>query len=164
MIDRSYPLRLIPIGQCSILHPVRRTATLYSTMTGSTMNRHQITELGELERAALEIIWERGHASADTVRSALKRPLKESTVRTVLTRLERKGYLGHTVETRTYIYSPRESRAVAAARAVKGILDRYCNGSLEEVLAGLVDARLVDQHELKRLAAKIAKVRRGDKS
>ena len=128
------------------------------------MNRHQITELGELERAALEVVWQRGHASADAVRSALKRPLKESTVRTVLTRLEQKGYLTHTVEARTYIYSPRETRAVSATRAVKGILDRYCNGSLEEVLLGLVDAHVVDERELQRLADKIAKARRGNKS
>ena len=128
------------------------------------MKRHQITDLGELERAALEIVWRLARASADTVRSALERPLKESTVRTVLTRLEQKGYLTHTVEARTYIYSPSESRAVSAARAVKGILDRYCNGSLEEVLLGLVDARLVDEQELQRLAAKIANAKREKKS
>lgn len=128
------------------------------------MSRHQITELGELERAVLEVVWQRGSASADTVRTALARPLKESTVRTVLKRLEQKGYLTHAVEARTYIYSPKETRAAAAARAVKGILDRYCNGSLEEVLVGLLDARVIDQHELQRLAAKIAKAKRGDRS
>lgn len=128
------------------------------------MAQHQITELGDLERAVLEVVWQRGSASADTVRMALERPLKESTVRTVLKRLEEKGHLMHAVEARTYIYSPRETRAAAAARAVKGILDRYCNGSLEDVLVGLVDARVLDQRELQRLAAKIAKAKRGDGS
>jgi predicted transcriptional regulator len=54
------------------------------------MSRHQITDLGDLEREALEIIWKHGSASADTVQKELSRPLKESTVRTVLTRLEQK--------------------------------------------------------------------------
>ena len=124
------------------------------------MNRHQITDLGALERAVLEILWQSGHASADSVQKALARPLKESTVRTVLKRLEAKGLVTHTVEQRTHIYSARESRAVGAARAVKGILDRFCNGSLEDVLVGLLDARLLERRELERLAAKVAAARR----
>ncbi len=48
-------------------------------------------ELGELEREVLQIVWRLEQASADEVRQALARPLKESTVRTVLTRLEAKG-------------------------------------------------------------------------
>ena len=128
------------------------------------MTRHQITELGELERTVLEILWRAGRASADTVQKTLGRPLKESTVRTVLKRLEEKGLIEHVVENRAYIYSARESRAAAAARAVKGILDRFCNGSLEEVLVGLLDTRLLEQRELQRLAAKIAASRAERKS
>ncbi|MDE2448538.1 MAG: BlaI/MecI/CopY family transcriptional regulator [Gammaproteobacteria bacterium] len=127
------------------------------------MNRHQITDLGDLERAALEIVWKHGRASADMVQKELARPLKESTVRTVLKRLEQKGHLGHTVENRTFIYSARESRPAAAARAVKGIIDRFCNGSTEEVLVGLVEARILDRRELQRLADKIAKAKGGSK-
>ena len=124
------------------------------------MNRHPITDLGALERAVLEILWQSGRASADTVQKALARPLKESTVRTVLKRLETKGLVTHNVENRAYIYSSRDSRTVAAARAVKGILDRFCNGSLEEVLVGLLDARLLEPRELERLAAKVAAARK----
>ncbi|HTX25175.1 MAG TPA: BlaI/MecI/CopY family transcriptional regulator [Steroidobacteraceae bacterium] len=124
---------------------------------------HHITELGELEREVLELIWKNGAASADAVQRQLTRPLKESTVRTVLTRLEAKGYLRHTVENRAFIYKARESRAVAAARAVKGIADRFCNGSLEEVLVGIVDAQILDRRELERLAERIASVKGGRK-
>lgn len=73
-------------------------------------------------------------------------------MRTVFTRLGQKGDLTHTAEARTYIHSPHESGAVSAARAVKGMLDRYCKGSLGEVLLCLVDARLLDEQELQRLA------------
>jgi predicted transcriptional regulator len=128
------------------------------------MSRHQITDLGDLEREALEIVWKHGSASADTVQKELSRPLKESTVRTVLTRLEQKGHLSHIIESRTFIYAARESRPAAAARAVKSIIDRFCNGSTEEVLLGLVEARILDRRELKRLAEKIAKAKGGSKS
>jgi BlaI family transcriptional regulator, penicillinase repressor len=127
------------------------------------MTRHQITDLGNLEREVLEIVWKHGRASADTVQRELARPLKESTVRTVLTRLEQKGHLGHTVENRTFIYAAHESRPTAVARAIKGIIDRFCEGSTEEVLVGLVEARILDRRELQRLADKIARAKGGSK-
>jgi BlaI family transcriptional regulator, penicillinase repressor len=124
---------------------------------------HQITDLGELEREVLELVWKHHPVSADTVQKQLGRPLKESTVRTVLKRLEEKGYLTHNTDNRTFLYSATQTRTNAAARAVKGIADRFCNGSVEEVLIGLVDAEIVDRRELQRLAEKIAKARHGAK-
>jgi len=120
---------------------------------------HHITDLGDLEREVLELAWKHAPVTADTVQKKLTRPLKESTVRTVLKRLEEKGYLTHTTEGRTFYYTPTETRANAAARAVKGIVDRFCNGSVEEVLVGLVDAEILDRRELTRLAEKIAKAK-----
>lgn len=124
---------------------------------------HRITDLGELEREVLELVWAHGPIAAEGVQGRLKRPLKESTVRTVLTRLERKGFLAHTTESRTFIYTARQSRSSAAARAVKSIADRFCNGSVEQVLTGLVDEKILDRRELKRLADKIANARRKEK-
>lgn len=138
-------------------------ATVRSTTEGSDAVPHHITDLGHLEREVLELVWKSGSLSADSVQKQLPRALKESTVRTVLKRLEEKGYLSHTVQDRTFIYRARESRAVAAARAVKGIADRFCNGSLEELLVGIVDARILDRRELERLAEKIANAKGGRK-
>jgi predicted transcriptional regulator len=78
-------------------------------------------------------------------------------VRTVLKRLEGKGHLTHRVDQRTFIYEAADTRGRAAARAVKRIVDRFCSGSLEEVLVGLVDTRILDRRELQRLAKKIAR-------
>jgi predicted transcriptional regulator len=125
---------------------------------------HQITDLGELEREVLELVWVHGPVSADAVQKRLERELKESTVRTVLKRLEEKGYLKHTTENRTFLYSATQTRSSAAARAVKGIVDRFCNGSVEDVLVGLVEAEVLDRRELSRLAEKIAKAKGGRKS
>ncbi len=120
---------------------------------------HNVTDLGELEREVLQLVWDHGPSTADWVQKALPRPLKESTVRTVLKRLEAKGHLTHRVDQRTFIYQAADTRGRAAARAVKRIVDRFCRGSLEEVLTGLVDARILDGHELQRLADKIARAR-----
>ena len=125
---------------------------------------HHVTDLGDLEREVLNLVWKHGPTTADAVQKLLARPLKESTVRTVLRRLEDKGYLSHTVDNRTFIYTATEDRSKAAARAVKRIVDRFCNGSVEEVLVGMVDAQILDRRELQRLADKIAKAKGGKKS
>jgi predicted transcriptional regulator len=90
------------------------------------------------------------------VREDLDRPLKDSTVRTVLRRLEEKGYLAHSIDDRTFVYRPAESRQHVAGRAVKHIVDWFCEGSVETLLVGMVDSRVLDRSELQRLADRIA--------
>src|SRR3954467_4926615 len=94
-----------------------------------------LPELGDLEREVMQLVWANGPVTAEAVRERLSRPLKESTVRTVLRRLEDKGYTTHTVDGRTYVYQAAEPRARVAAKAVQRIVDWFCNGSVEEVLS-----------------------------
>ena len=124
---------------------------------------HDPAELGDLEREVLELVWQGSEMSAESVREALDRPLKDSTVRTVLRRLEEKGYLAHKVENRAFLYRPAETRQLVAARAVKRIVDWFCEGSVESLLVGLVDSKVVDRKELQVLAERIAKAKKGDK-
>jgi BlaI family penicillinase repressor len=125
-------------------------------MASNTSSLHDPAELGELERSILSIIWRLGSVSAEQVREELDRPLKDSTMRTVLRRLEEKGYLSHSVEDRTFIYRPAESRQRVAGRAVKRIVDWFCEGSVEALLVGMVDSKVLDRSELQRLADRIA--------
>jgi BlaI family penicillinase repressor len=130
--------------------------TVSNTMTGNTSTSHDPAELGELERGILSIIWRVGKVTAEQVREKLDRRLKDSTVRTVLRRLEEKGYLAHSVEDRTFVYRPAESRQRVAGRAVKRIVDWFCEGSVEALLVGMVDSKVLDRAELQRLADRIA--------
>lgn len=120
---------------------------------------HDPAELGELEREILSIVWRLGSTTAEQVREELDRPLKDSTVRTVLRRLEEKGYLEHSVENRTFLYRPAETRQRVAGRAVQRIVDWFCEGSVEALLVGMVDNKILDRAELQRLAARIAEMR-----
>ncbi len=117
---------------------------------------HDPAELGELERSILLIVWRKGDLTAEQVREQLGRPLKDSTIRTVLRRLEEKGYLAHSVDNRTFLYRPVESRQFVAGRAVKRIVDWFCEGSVEALLVGMVDSKVLDRAELQRLADRIA--------
>lgn len=128
-------------------------------MASNTQERHDPAELGELERSILTIVWRMGSVTAEQVREELDKqdkPLKDSTVRTVLRRLEEKGYLAHTVDNRTFLYRPAESRQKVAGRAVKRIVDWFCDGSVEALLVGMVDSKVLDRAELQRLADRIS--------
>jgi BlaI family transcriptional regulator, penicillinase repressor len=118
-------------------------------------------DLGDLEREVMQLIWANGRLTAETVREKLARRLKESTVRTVLRRLEEKGYVVHVVEGRTYVYRATHPRGRVAAKAVQRIVDWFCNGSVEEVLVGMVDSAMIDQRQLRMLADKVAKAKGG---
>lgn len=77
-------------------------------------------------------------------------------MRTILRRLEQKGFVTHETEGRTYMYRATEARQNVAVRAVKSIIDRFCGGSAEELVMGMVDNAVLDRHLLERLAHKIA--------
>jgi BlaI family transcriptional regulator, penicillinase repressor len=118
-----------------------------------------LPELGDLEREVMQLVWANGPITAEAVRERLTRPLKESTVRTVLRRLEEKGYTTHTVDGRTYVYQAAEDRGRVAAKAVQRIVDWFCNGSVEEVLVGMVDRAMLDQKQLRALADQVARAK-----
>lgn len=129
-------------------------------MDGSTSTNHDPGELGELERSVLLIIWRLGSVTADQVREELDRPLKDSTVRTVLRRLEEKGYLVHTIDDRAFVYRPAQSRQRVAGRAAKRIVDWFCDGSVEALLVGMVDSKVLNRAELQRLADHIERAQK----
>jgi len=118
-----------------------------------------LPDLGDLEREVMQLVWANGTVTAEVVREQLSRPLKESTVRTVLRRLEEKGYTTHTVDGRTFVYQAAEPRGHVAAKAVQRIVDWFCNGSMDEVLVGMVDTAMLDQKKLRALADKVAKAK-----
>ena len=122
-----------------------------------------LPDLGDLEREVMQLVWAKGPVTAEAVREELARRLKESTVRTVLRRLEEKGYVMHTVDGRTYVYEATEARSRVAAKAVQRIVDWFCNGSVEEVLVGMVDTAMLDRKRLRMLTDRITQTKSGKK-
>jgi BlaI family transcriptional regulator, penicillinase repressor len=109
----------------------------------------------------MDVIWKRPSATAEDVREALAalHPMKDSTTRTVLKRLEEKGYLEHRVDGRTNIYRGLTAPQNVAARAVRQIIDRFCGGSVEQLLVGMVNDEVLDEQELQRLAKRIGRLK-----
>jgi len=121
--------------------------------------------LTDLENELMRAVWDHGPCSVEGVHRVISanRSLKEGTTRTLLRRLEQKGYLRHEEKDRAYIYSAVDPARSLAAKAARQLIDRFCNGSLEQLLVGMVENKVVDRAELQELARKIArKTRKGD--
>ena len=107
--------------------------------------------LHEREMDLMEVLWERGTATAAEVRDALEDELAYNTVLTILRRLEAKGYIGHEEEGRAHRYYPLVEREEARGSALQRLLDRVFGGSPELLLTHLVSVRSLDEAEIKRL-------------
>lgn len=121
-------------------------------------NRHR-RPLTELQQAILDYIWNHGASTAEQVREGLlpDHPLKDSSIRTLLRRLEARGYLTHTTEGKVFVYRATSHRTSVAARAVKQIIDRFWAGSAEQFLAGMVDEKVLSAGVIRRIAKKVRK-------
>jgi BlaI family penicillinase repressor len=120
----------------------------------------------DLEQAIMASVWRRSSATAEQVREDLapKHKLKESTMRTLLGRLEKKGHLKHSVDGRTYVYKSTGEPQSFAIQAVRQLIERFCAGSAEQLLVGMVDHEVLDAGQLRRLADEIEKKPKGGSS
>lgn len=131
------------IGAVTVCNVTRRNIST-QTLTG-------------LQRTILDLVSARGPISADQIREGLlpAHPLKDSSVRTLLRRLEARGLVSHAVDGKVFLYRAEVPSRRVAARAVQRLIDNFWSGSAEQFLAGLVDEQVLSAGELERLAKKV---------
>ncbi len=88
--------------------------------------------LTSLEQFLMEYVWSHPDCTAESCRAgiAAQRVLTDSTIRTILRKLEEKGYATHKVEGRAFVYRAAETKRNVAVRAAEQLIDLFCNGSL----------------------------------
>jgi len=102
-------------------------------------------------------------ASAEDIRTRLTAPPSDSSVRVMLARLERKGFLRHQQDGLRYIYSATMSPAVAKRTALQQYLHTFFGGSLRQMMTALVREGSWDDEDLDALKAEIERARKGRK-
>ena len=114
------------------------------------------------ERQIMEILYQRGKASASEVREAMEDAPSYSAVRAMLRVLEEKGHVRHQEEGLKYVYVPVVARDKAKRSAVKHVLDTFFAGSPEQIVAALLDvsASKLTREELDRMSEMIEKAKR----
>jgi predicted transcriptional regulator len=121
--------------------------------------------LSRRERQIMDILYQRGKASASDVREAMESAPSYSAVRAMLRVLEEKGHAKHQAEGLKYVYVPVVAREKAKRSAVKHVLDTFFAGSPEQIVAALLDvsaARLTPE-ELDRMSEMIERAKREGK-
>ena len=115
--------------------------------------RPKSSGLSQLQREIMEVVWKHGELSAADVRARLaaERDLAKNTVRTLLERMEAKGWLKHRAEGRTYFYTTARPRHDTIGQKVREIVETVCGGSPETLVTALLDYRGLRPDELKRI-------------
>jgi len=96
----------------------------------------------------MNTVWRLGEATAEQVRQALPEPLHDSTVRTLLRILESKGYLGHNVRGKAYVYRAVVERKKAQRHALRSVLARFFGGSAEDLVLRLIEDERITPEQL----------------
>jgi BlaI family transcriptional regulator, penicillinase repressor len=124
-----------------------------------------LTGLSRRERQIMEILYQRGQASAAEVLGALEDPPSYSAVRAMLRILEEKGHVRHQCEGLKYVYVPVVAREKAKRSAMKHLVDTFFADAPEQAVAALLDvsSRRLTNEELDRMAEMIEKARREGK-
>lgn len=114
------------------------------------------------ERQIMDILYQRGRASASDVREAMDDAPGYSAVRAMLRILEEKGHVRHESEGLKYVYVPVVTRDKAKRSAVKHLLETFFRDSPDQVVAALLDvsSKRLTRDELDRMAEMIEKARK----
>ena len=115
--------------------------------------------LSRRERQIMDVIYERGQATAAEVLDALPDPPTYSTVRTLLRVLESKGHLRHRYQGPRYVFRPTVSRDAARSSALRRVMCIFFQGSAFDMTSALIDTERLEPKELDELKAQIEKTR-----
>lgn len=127
----------------------------------SHIPRRPIDHLTRREREIVNALFALGNrASAEEIRSRIANPPSDSSVRVMLTRLEKKGVLKHQRDGLKYVYSATVSPALAKKTALKQYLQTFFGGSLTRMMTALVAESSWTDDELDALRAEIDRVRK----
>ncbi len=123
--------------------------------------QQRLPELTPAQGEIMEIVWERGEVSASEVRRVLAttRAVARNTVRTLLERMEEKGWIRHREEGRTFLYSAARPRQATIGQKVREVVETVCGGSAEALVTALLDYRGLSAGELERIREMLAQAR-----
>jgi predicted transcriptional regulator len=126
------------------------------------MHTAQHRDLSRRERQILDILYERGEATAADVQAALPEPPSYSAVRALLRILEEKGHVRHKQDGPRYVYLPTIARDNAKRSALRHVLKTFFDGSAEQAISALLDesSSKLSSAELDRLARLIDTARK----
>ena len=124
------------------------------------MPKNQLGNLSRRERQIMDVLFQRGRATAAEVQDALPDAPGYSAVRALLRILEEKGHVRHEEDGPRYVFAPRLDKEKAQQSAVRHLVQTFFDGSAEQAMAALLDTRTLSHEELVRMAVLIEEARK----
>ena len=115
------------------------------------MPRKKTGHLTPLELEIMQVLWESGPASVQTVQQRLEGARAYTTVQTMLNVLHRKGKVTRVLADKAYLYRPAVSRSQAIGHALGDLVDRMFGGSAESLVMSLVETKRLTPAKLSKL-------------
>jgi len=105
----------------------------------------------------MNVVWEHGEVTVSQARRLLakRRPVARTTVLTLLSRLEDRGWLTHRVHGRTFRYRAARGRKASVGAILRRLRDTVFSGSAEGLVAALLDEG-VTRDEVRRIRLRLA--------
>jgi len=118
--------------------------------------------LSKRERQILDVVYERGEATADDITAGIPHPPTQDAVRRLIRILEEKGHLRHRKDGPRHVYLPTISGQKARVRALDHMIKTYFQGSASQVMAALLEsgATEISDNNLSEMEAMIEKARK----
>jgi predicted transcriptional regulator len=118
--------------------------------------------LSRRERQIMDILYAAGKASATEIQERLPGRPSNSTVRTILRILERKGYVRHAEEGLRYVFAPVVPREAARVSAMQRVLRTFFGGSAKDAIAAFLDPKAfeISKQDLEDLARMIERAKK----
>ena len=126
-------------------------------------NAHR--KLSRREREIMDVIYQRGQATAAEVQQSLADPPGYSAVRAFLAILVNKGFVKTDQDGPRYLYRPIHPRRQVGRSAIRQVMETFFDGSIEKAVAALLDRRdaQLSDEEFQRLQNLIAQAHKGEK-
>lgn len=118
-------------------------------------------QLSRRERQIMDVLYERGRATAAEILAALPDPPSYSAIRALIKVLEDKGHVKHQEDGPRYVFTPSVPRSKARRNALKHLLQTFFDDSAGEAVASLLGASAgkLKPEELDKIENLIARAR-----
>ena len=111
--------------------------------------------LHHLELEVMKVVWKLTRATVNDVLNNIDRKLAYTTIATTMKSLEKKGFLAHQVDGRTFVYQPLVKEAEITRTMLNDLLERLFDNSAEKLVNTLLEVRQTGADEHNRLQALI---------
>jgi predicted transcriptional regulator len=122
-----------------------------------------MNQISSAEKIIMDVLWHSSPASSKQILAALegKSTWHENTVRTLLSRLTKKGFLTQQKIKREYFYTPVLSKEQYIKDESNSFLSRLFNGSVSPLIANFAKQDMLSDKDIEEIESILKQLKKG---